>query len=82
MDPFFGVEEAFNASYDINGQKFIDLTQKPDFKEHMQLIYSDYLDGLLIDINSSEEVSADAFAYIDYGTDRPKEGFTQYVLSE
>ena len=82
MDPFFGVEEAFKASYDINGQKFIDLTQKPDFKEHMQLIYSDYLDGLLIDINSSEEVSADAFAYIDYGTDRPKEGFTQYVLSK
>ena len=82
MKQFLGVEDVFLATFDINERKFVDLTQKPNFKEVMQLVYSDYRAGLLIDINSSEEVSADAFAYIAHGTDQPVDGFTQFVLSE
>lgn len=82
----FQTQTIFNASYDWERNEIVDLTKQKDFKELLLDIYADYQRGVLVDIETVEQVNGKACAYIGFSGagwdhyDIP-EGYTEYMLA-
>lgn len=83
---FFQTQAVFSAPYCWERNEIIDLTRENDFKELLLDIYEDYQRGMLIDIETAEQVNGYACAYIGFsgevdGYYNIPEGYTEYVLA-
>lgn len=82
----FQTQTIFNASYDWERNEIVDLTKQKGFKELLLDIFADYQGGVLVDIETIEQVNGNACAYIGFsgaGWDRYDipEGYKEYVLT-
>ena len=83
---FFQTQTIFYAPYCWDRNEIVDLTRKKDYKELLLDIYSDYQSGVLVDVESIEQVDGSVCAYIGFSGsgggyyDIPK-GYSEYVLA-
>ncbi|MBR6364822.1 MAG: hypothetical protein IKS10_01825 [Lachnospiraceae bacterium] len=83
---FYQTQLILYATYCWEREEFVDLTKQNDFKELLLNIYADYQSGVLVDIESEEQVNGNACAYVGFSGelrdyyDIP-EDYTEYVLA-
>lgn len=70
---------SFNASYKLSTQEFTDLTKQEGTKEYLQMVWSDYRSGLMVRVETGEDLPSNTLVFI--GTEKPDqlEGYTEIV---
>ncbi|MBR5349531.1 MAG: hypothetical protein IK125_09965 [Lachnospiraceae bacterium] len=78
-----GYGELFHASYDPKSRNVVDLKETESFKQFLETVYSDYKNGILIDVkdHTSDIFTSETLAYLSRGKIDSPNGFSEILLT-
>ncbi len=70
---------SFSVSFNLSTREFTDLTKQDSMKEYLQMVWSDYRSGLMVRVETGEDLPSNTLVFI--GTEKPDqlEGYTEIV---
>ena len=81
LEAWMGYWNLFLFTYEIESGRAKDLTKLNETRELLQLIYTDYQTGLLINVGAPSELPENAIAYMSYKRAQDLKGYTEVMLT-